>query len=384
VNWYFTHEGVLGGCESFHEKLASVLRRSGHIVDFVSYREAASDLGINVPISRLDLPEVEAALLIDKYLAKHYRQREDDTVIIRDAGVGGFMRQSLPQISVFGNPYFTLNDELLNRGLVDVLTYNRYHDICTYFEKRTAEDSLQNVALSNFMAKVEMQSLGIHCHKVINNAVDTEVFKPRVKKDLRTKYGLPSDGNVACWVGSSHPIKGIGVVSELISRFPDVHWVLVFKDLSGRMSHSGRILASLAETTRNARRIFSIGKRRIRILRQLQPQQLSEIYSLSDFAVLPYLCEGNSHVVLEACSCNLPLVTTRTGLFWDFWDDRVGVPIDKSRDVEEYCDAISELMSGRHAFEPRSVVLERKLDLESWGDTWVKYLTEDVASALAT
>ena len=39
VNWTFAHEGVLGGCESFHEKLASVLRRSGHTVDFVSYRE---------------------------------------------------------------------------------------------------------------------------------------------------------------------------------------------------------------------------------------------------------------------------------------------------------------------------------------------------------
>jgi glycosyltransferase involved in cell wall biosynthesis len=140
--------------------------------------------------------------------------------------------------------------------------------------------------------------------------------------------------------------------------------------------------ACLAKAIRKDRRRIS-KKRRIRILGKLQPQQLTEIYCLSDFAVLPYLCEGNSHVVLEACSCNLPLVTTQTGLFWDFWDDRIGVPIDKPRDLEEYCDAISELTNRIQAFEPRKVVLERKLDLKSWGDTWVKYLTEDVASALA-
>jgi hypothetical protein len=45
-----------------------------------------------------------------------------------------------------------------------MLTYNRYHDICTFLERRTAENSLENVALSSFMAKVEMQSLGIHCN----------------------------------------------------------------------------------------------------------------------------------------------------------------------------------------------------------------------------
>lgn len=385
VNWYFAHEGVLGGCESFHEKLASVLKRVGHVVEFVSYETAAKSLNVKVPYAGLNFPEVEAALLIDKHLSNLYREREDSTMIVRDAGVGGFMRQTLPQICVFGNPYFTLNDKLLSSGLVDILTYNRYHDICTYLEKRTAENSLQNVALSNFMAKVEMQSLGIHCHKVINNAVDTEAFKPRAKNDLRVKYELPADGSVACWVGSSHPIKGIGVISELISRFRDVHWVLVFKDLSGQAIESGSIPAGLAEVAGSYRqKIFSMKRRRIRIFGQLQPQQLSDIYSLSDFAVLPYLCEGNSHVVLEACSCNLPLVTTRTGLFWDFWDDRIGVPIDKPHNVEEYCDAISGLMSGTHAFEPRNVVLERKLDLQSWGDAWAKYLTEDVASTLAT
>jgi glycosyltransferase involved in cell wall biosynthesis len=249
------------------------------------------------------------------------------------------------------------------------------------------------------MAEVEMRSLGIHCHKVIDSGVDTEFFKPRAKDDLRIKYGLSADRTVACWVGGSHPIKGIGVVSELISRFPDIDWILVFRDLSGKDLAAPRIPATLTVTIhkrgialtvhrrgmpaslaclkktihKDERRIFN--KRRIIILGKLQPQQLNEIYCLSDFAVLPYLCEGSNYVVLEACSCNLPIVTTRTGLFWDFWDDRIGVPIDKSRDVKEYSNAISKLMNHIETFEPRKVVLEQELNLESWADTWVKYLT---------
>jgi hypothetical protein len=77
-------------------------------------------------------------------------------------------------------------------------------------------------------------------------------------------------------------------------------------------------------------------------------------------------------------------VTTRTGLFWDFWDDRIGIPINKPHDVEEYCNGISKIVSGEHAFEPRSVILEKRLDLENWRNTWVKFLAQDVVSALST
>jgi glycosyltransferase involved in cell wall biosynthesis len=232
------------------------------------------------------------------------------------------------------------------------------------------------------MAKVEMRSLGIQCHKVINNGVDMQLFRPREKDNLRKKYGVPANALVACWVGSSHPIKGIQVISELILKYPEVYWILVFKGQPG--PRGPLIPSSLAELVDRIRRTFvNVTKRRIMKLKQLQPQQLSKIYAMSDFCVLPYLCEGNSHAVLEACSSNLPLITTKTGLFWDFWDDRIGVAVDKSRDVQEYCDAIAKIRGDLSAFGPRSVISEQKLDLESWSDTWVKYLTQDIAPGLS-
>jgi glycogen synthase len=121
-----------------------------------------------------------------------------------------------------------------------------------------------------------------HINKVISSAVDTELFKPKGKSELRAKYGLPVDGKVACWVGSTHRIKGIQVVSDLTSRFRDIHWILVFKDRYGRTSGSINSIRGRLSVYRRWK-----VKGRISVLGRLQPQELSEIYSLSDFAVLP-------------------------------------------------------------------------------------------------
>jgi glycosyltransferase involved in cell wall biosynthesis len=344
---------------------------------------AAKDVGINVPFDRLGCPELDASLLIDRYLTTHYSKEDiDNIIVIRDAGVGGFAKHNLSEICVFGNPYYTLYDELLRLGLVDRFTYYRCHDFRTYLERKTAESALRNVALSNFMAQVEMSSLGVLCDKVINNAVDVDLFKPKRKDELRAKYGVPADRTVACWVGSSHPTKGIETMLELSSRFRNIYWILVFKDLSWPVRIPDEMVpSSVARIVRNvSTKIYELQRRNVRVLRQIQPHELSEIYSLSDFAVLPYLCEGNSHVVLEACSCNLPLITTRTGLLWDFWDKRIGWPISKPRDIEEYSEAVKKMIHEVQTFEPRNVIIEQMLDLRTWGESWVTYLLQGARS----
>lgn len=387
MNWYFTDEGVIGGCESFHDKLASALRGAGHDVEFVSYEVAAMEAGIIIPYNRLQYPEVEASILIDRYLETHYSK--SDGLIVRDAGVGGFSDLRLREVDVFGNPYFTLNDRLLEAGKIDRLTYNHYHDFSTYLEKRTAQHSLQNVGLSNFMAEVEMRSLGIRCDRVINNAVDVELFKPLDKKLLRKKYNVPVDRTVACWVGAWNAVKGMEIVMQLSTRFRDIEWILVLKNnfpdytrlpIWSASEYSPIGLPAywpiaLARKVRDASvMLFTFKKGNVKILSQLRPEQLREIYGLSDFAVLPYICEGNSHVVLEACSSNLPLITTPVGLFWDFWDERVGYRVSDPLDTTQYIEAVRKMLVEPSVFQPRNMILERQLDLRTWGKKWVDYL----------
>jgi len=117
-----------------------------------------------------------------------------------------------------------------------------------------------------------------------------------------------------------------------------------------------------------------VKEKNVKILNQLRPEQLSEIYGLSDFAVLPYICEGNSHAVLEACSSNLPLVTTPVGLFWDFWDERVGYRVSDPFDTAEYVQAVSKMVVESPVLQPRKMIIEKQLDLGTWGKRWVDYL----------
>lgn len=49
VNWFFVHEGIPGGCESFHEKLARVLKLAGHTVGVAS---RTADLATTATVSR--------------------------------------------------------------------------------------------------------------------------------------------------------------------------------------------------------------------------------------------------------------------------------------------------------------------------------------------
>ena len=169
---------------------------------------------------------------------------------------------------------------------------------------------------------------------------------------------------------------------ELTSRFRNIYWILVSKDLFSPIRIPAKMIpSSLEGLVRNAcTKLYEVKKRNVRILRQMGPHQLSEIYSLSDFAVLPYMCEGNSHIVLEACSSNLPLITARAGLFWDFWDERIGFPINKPRDIEEYSQAVAKMIRNGQRFEPRNVIVEQGFDLRTWGETWVNYLSETVES----
>jgi glycosyltransferase involved in cell wall biosynthesis len=382
VNWYFAHEGIIGGCESFHEKLAVALRRAGHEVDFVSYKKAAEEANINLPFHRLRYPEAQASILIDQFLERHYSRNDHDLMLIRDAGVGGLIDVGLPEIDVFGNPYYTLYDRLRNLGKIDKFAYIDKHDFSTCLEKMTATNALQNVALSNFMATVEMPSLGIRCDRVINNAVDIEQFKPQEKKPLRRKFGFATKDVVGCWVGSWTAVKGIEIINQLTSKFREIKWVLVLKH-----NFTGSLMIPSEATTaeRKLRALFlkffkqsgyAYKRGNIRILCQLQPQVLAEIYSLSDFAVLPYLCEGNSHVVLEACASNLPLVTTQTGLFWDFWNEKIGYRMSDTQNIDEYASAIDRLLEDSPVFQPRNVILDQHLDLETWERKWIDYLTD--------
>ncbi|HEY76491.1 MAG TPA: glycosyltransferase family 4 protein [Thermoflexia bacterium] len=148
---------------------------------------------------------------------------------------------------------------------------------------------------------------------LIPNGVDLHKYtpiSPKRKQQLRCKYGIPSDKFVILHVGSIKRGRNVTILGPLQGRGRQVLLV-------GRPGEAAdtEILESLRKLGCKVwTRYFTA---------------LEEIYGLSDCYVFPCTSRHNSIdlplSVLEAMSCNLPVVTTRFGGLPDFFTEGEGL-----------------------------------------------------------
>lgn len=143
--------------------------------------------------------------------------------------------------------------------------------------------------------------------RTVPNGVDLDCFQPLDRARSRRSLGLPENGKVLITVGGLVERKGqhrvIDVLPELLTDFPDIHYVLVGGG-SGEGDWTGR-LEGLAREKGVSDRVHFLG--------QLQPEQLALPLSASDVFVLSSRNEGWANVLLEAMACGIPVVTTDVG-----------------------------------------------------------------------
>ena len=116
-----------------------------------------------------------------------------------------------------------------------------------------------------------------------------------------------------------------------MKEFPDIHWSIVTKDMN------------------------------------LSKEKMREVYHRASFFILTSPVEGCSNAIFEAMACDLPCIVSKTGYFWDFWDDRVGIRVD-SDDFQQHCEAVKNILKIKTS--PRQVLVEQKLDLKTWVKRW--------------
>ena len=143
-------------------------------------------------------------------------------------------------------------------------------------------------------------SLGFRT-QFLPNGVDTERFVPvngRAKERLREKYGIKKDRFVVLHVGSVKRGRNVQLMQTLQR---DDNQVLIV----GRASEKGG--SELAD---------QLGQQGCIVWTDYAPD-IQEIYGLSDCYIFPTTdrryCIEMPLSVLEAMSCNLPVVTTRFG-----------------------------------------------------------------------
>ncbi len=128
--------------------------------------------------------------------------------------------------------------------------------------------------------------------KVINNGIDTAVFKP-TESNFREKYGLQNKKIVLGVASAWSQSKGLYEFVKLSEKLDDNYKV---------------VLVGLTEAQR-----AELPSKILAITRTSNTKELAEIYTAADLFVNPTFGDTYPTVNLEAQACGTPVVTYRTG-----------------------------------------------------------------------
>jgi UDP-glucose:(heptosyl)LPS alpha-1,3-glucosyltransferase len=185
------------------------------------------------------------------------------------------------------------------RWRIETSFYHRY--ILDMERKLFASPWLRAVICNSKMVRDEIhERSGLSLDKlpVIYNAVDSEVFSPKLtqhRADVRQKLGLAESATVYLMVGSGYARKGVAAAILALAKLPsDTYLLVVGRDKSARRYRR------LAQKLGIGRRVMILGA-------QDDPKPF---YGAADVFVLPTLYDPCPNAALEAMACGLPVITS--------------------------------------------------------------------------
>lgn len=174
----------------------------------------------------------------------------------------------------------------------DVLDGSR----ANYRRKKEAFTGVANLVITTpsawLKSLVEQSYLKEYEVQVVNNGIDTSIFKPTAS-DLRKRYGLTGQ-KIALGVANGWgPHKGLHYLERMAGDLPQ-GWKVVVVGLS-------------------AERIAQLPRNVLGIQRTNSPQELAAWYTAADVFVNPTLEDNYPTTHLEAQACGTPVVTFNSG-----------------------------------------------------------------------
>jgi len=199
--------------------------------------------------------------------------------------------------------------------------YERKKELFTAIKKENMQIITPSVWLSNLAKESFLKKYDV---KVINNGIDTDVFKP-TESDFRDKYNL-NDKFVILGVASIwNNRKGIKFFYEL-SEVLDESYKIVLVGISDK---------DMKKVPAN---ILAINKTN-------NTKELAKIYTAADVFVNPTLEDNYPTTNLEAISCNTPVITFDSGGSGEcieFSDNYLGIVV-KDKCTKELIKAINSI-----------------------------------------
>ena len=162
-------------------------------------------------------------------------------------------------------------------------------------QKKVAPNIKNIITPSNSSKKGIIEEFG--CSKdtitVINNGLDTDEFAP-VESSIRDPYRLITTAS------ADVPLKGLDyslkALKQLKKEFPKIHLIVIGK--IKEEGHTRRLIQNLNISDS----VF--------FKSNLSKNEIKNLYSTSSIAIVSSLYEGFGYPVIEAMSCQVPLIAT--------------------------------------------------------------------------
>lgn len=185
--------------------------------------------------------------------------------------------------------------------------------------------------------KKSLVNLGITESKidVYHYWVDQRIFTRQ--KTSKEKLGW-KDKFVVLFVGRLIEIKGVKKIFDLAKVLKDVKFVII---------GSGPLSEEIKKKSKESRNIFFLGK--------VDNKDLPLYYSASDILLVPSKIikqeyeEGIPRVMIEALSCGLPIVSTKSGGVSDIFSNRIGVLVEDN--IESMREAIERFYRNKTYYQ---------------------------------
>jgi len=188
--------------------------------------------------------------------------------------------------------FFVKRPKILHLHGISVDFFKRYH-LSRIIFKQVAD---YYITITSQMGR-DLTELGITTNRIIYlpNSIDVNSFQPEGEKD----------DNLLLYLGRIVPVKGLHVLLESLRYIKQSTRLMIVGPI-GDFKYYQDILEHMEQENKK-------GKHKITYLGTVPQAELMKIYQKASVFILPSFWEAFPVVILEALSCETPVITTPVG-----------------------------------------------------------------------
>lgn len=178
--------------------------------------------------------------------------------------------------------------------------------------------------------------------------VDFHKFKP-LNESYEAEFGILP--NSILFIGSSTITpKGFDILLEIINN-TNYNFCLVMKD------------------------DYKSDNPRVRVFNKINHEKLVKIINSCELLVCTSRVETLHLAGVEAAACNLPLVTSNVGIYYNLENGLWGRKV-KTLNASDFISEINYVLKNKEKFSPREHFLDMGLDTETTKNNWLNLINE--------